>query len=145
MAHCCSRPRRKGEPAACEEGPNAVATASQLVFATSLSISQPASQSESRQASKQARKERRLAAVTVLAVFLASQGAGERFAASFLHALFSTRSVGPRTYHGGRTTADGRTSMVVAAKIEESKCRRSSRSLSRVEGRRQQQCSELVA
>ena len=106
MAHCCSRPRRKGEPAACEEGPNAVATASQLVFATSLSISQPASQSESRQASKQARKERRKAGSSHCSRSLPCFSRSWRKVCSQLSACSSIRSVGPWTYHGGRTTAD---------------------------------------
>ena len=104
MAHCCSRPPRKGEPADCEERPNAVAKASQpFNQPLNQSASQLASQKVSKQASKQARKEG-----WQLAVFLASQGAGERFAASFLHAPLLGRSDhGLTTDHGGRTDIHG--------------------------------------
>ena len=114
MAHCCSRPRRKGEPAACEEGPNAVATASQLVFATSLSISQPASQSESRQASKQARKERRKAGSShcsrsSLPCFSRSwrKVCSQLSACSILHSVGRTTDLPRRTDDGRRTDIHG--------------------------------------
>ena len=113
MAHCCSRPRRKGEPAACEEGPNAVATASQLVFATSLSISQPASQSESRQASKQARKERRKAGSShcsrSLPCFSRSwrKVCSQLSACSILHSVGRTTDLPRRTDEGRRTDIHG--------------------------------------
>ena len=109
MAHCCSRPRRKGEPAACEERPKCRGRRS--LPASRPATIHPASQPESRQA-KERRKEG-----WQLAVLLASQGAGERFTASFLHAPLFCRSVGrsmdlPRTTRRTNERTGGRTSMV---------------------------------
>jgi hypothetical protein len=59
MAHCCSRPRRKGEPAACEERPNVAAAAAYQTLGRPLLI-QPASQKLGKQ-----RKEGRLAACSL--------------------------------------------------------------------------------
>ena len=110
MAHCCSRPRRKGEPAACEERSNVAAVAAYQPLGRPLLI-QPASQKLGKQ-----RKEGRLAACS-LACFSRSWRKVYSQLSACSSLLSIGRSVCPWTYHGphgGRTNerTNGRTSMV---------------------------------
>ena len=87
MAHCCSRPRRKGEPAACEERPKCRGR-------RSLPASRPATTHPACQKVGKQRKEGRLAACS-LACFSRSW----RKVYSQLSACSSLLSIG-RSVHG---------------------------------------------